>query len=216
MAKPDDFLLNTDYEMDKIIFAKTGSFTGSISVPHSLGYEPLAFGVWSTNEDFSTSNSLGLVMSSSEQGYTPPLGVGCRAYTDHIQLTASGQNSGTTKIYFRLFAFEAPGERGPSARTSNLANEFILNTDYNYRKLKKTGTFNQTGQEYQHDLGYLPQIMAWVKYTNAFGGGTEPMLTASNATDSKLIVTNNKIRMGYFMPAFEDKVIWRIYYDKAQ
>lgn len=215
MLKPQDYLLNTDYEMDKIVLVKTGDFTGSVSIPHNLGYEPLAFGVWSTSEDFSTSNSLGLALSSSEVGYTPPLGVNCRAFSDRIELTATGQNHANTKIYYRLYAFEPSDSRNQAPHTSTLANKFILNTDYNYRKLKKAGEFTQSGDIYEHNLGYLPQVMAWVKWKPGSGGGIMPLLSASNETNFRIETTAKQIELVYMPSVFIEKVIWRLYYDEA-
>lgn len=215
MLKPQDYLLNTDYEMDKIVLVKTGDFTGSVSIPHNLGYEPLAFGVWSTSEDFSTSNSLGLDLSSADISYTPPLHVLCKAFSNRIELTAAGQNHASTKIYYRVYALEPSDSKNQAPHTSTLANKFILNTDYNYRKLKKAGEFTQTGDTYEHNLGYLPQVMTWAKWKPGSGGGIIPLLAASNYTNFKIVVTPTQIKVTDMPSVFIEKVIWRLYYDEA-
>lgn len=216
MAKvnPDDFLLNTDFEMDQIILAKTGDFIGTVEIPHSLQYAPLPFGIWSTDENFSTVNSIGVSDPGSYPGYTKRLGVDCVSFSDKILLKASGDGSNTTKIYYRLFAFEPDNIRKTAPHTANFANQFILNTDYNYRKILATGVFTQSGQEYEHNLGYIPQIMAWGDYTEfGSGHGIEPILYASNYTNAKITVTPTKIKVGDLLT--NEKTYWRIYHDKA-
>ena len=209
---PRDFLLNTDYEMDKIIYFKDGDFIGSTELQHNLGFTPLAFGVWSTDSNFNSVNTLGVTDSSPEAGYTPVLGVKCSATNSKITLTSSGENSGSTKIYYRVYAFEPAGSSASIPSTSSKANTFILNTDYNYCKLKASGEFTSSGQEYTHNLGYIPQVMAWVKYnTNA----VEPITFGSNYTNFKIIVTTNKIKIDNIQSPFAEKIYWRVYYDQA-
>lgn len=214
MVQPKDFLLNTDYEMDRIIFAKTGDFTGSIDIQHGLGFAPLPFGVWSTDSNFTTVNTIGVYDSGSEPGYVPRLGVWCDAKDSTIHLEATGNGKDSTKIYYRLFAFEPIDDLHDISATSNLANKFILNTDYNYRKLKAAGTFTQSNQEYAHNLGYLPQVMVWSDFKNWDPDwGIEPVMSASNFTESKITITNNKIKAGRLLNG--EKQYWRVYYDEA-
>lgn len=217
MPNPKDFLLNTDYEIDKIILVKTGSFTKNVYIPHDLGFIPLPFGVWSTDPDFTTVNTLGVSDINSQPGYTPRLGVECEAYDDKVRIIASGDGSTTTTIYYRLYALEPPGLNATIAATSDLANKFVLNTDYNYRKLKAEGIFTQTGEEYAHNLGYIPQVMAWVESpvpADPDKRAIAPMTFASNFTGYKITVTDTKI-IGGKTGVFGDKYYWRVYYDKA-
>lgn len=214
-VNPRDFLLNTDYELDKIIYFKEGNFIGNTEFQHELSFTPLVFGVWSTDSNFSSVNTLGVADPSTEAGYTPFLGVECSADSSAIKLVASGENSGSTRIYYRVYAFEPTDSQADTPTTSNNANTFILNTDYNYCKLKATGEFTQSGQEYQHNLGYVPQVMAWVKTTPTYGSTIQPITFASNYTNFKIIVTTNKIRIENILSPFVEKVYWRLYYDQA-
>lgn len=209
---PRDFLLNTDYEMDKIIYFKDGNFVGSTEFQHGLSFTPLAFGVWSTDSNFSSVNTLGVTDSSPEMSYTPVLGVSCSATNSKITLSASGENSGSTRIYYRLYAFEPSGSSASISSTSGNANTFIMNTDYNYCKLKATGEFTSNGQEYAHNLGYIPQVMAWAKYDT---GEVRPMTFGSNATNFKITVTTSKIRIENIQSGVVEKIYWRVYYDQA-
>ena len=58
MENPNNFLINTDYPLDMIIYYKfyelttNGSSSQTVTIPHGLGFTPLLFGVWSTTPDF--------------------------------------------------------------------------------------------------------------------------------------------------------------------
>lgn len=219
--EPKDFLLNTDYELDKIILVKTGSFTNEIELNNDLNFTPLVFGVWSTDSDFTSATPLGNLDSSGEYGYTPPLSVQVIALSDNIRLTAVGENHESTTIYYRVYAMAPPEANSNTPTTSKLANSFMINSDYNYRKLKAAGTFTQQGQSYNHNLGYLPQVMAWAQYADLpslprYSNGIVPLMDASYFTDFYLSVTPNQIKLADGFPiTFISKVYWRIYYDEA-
>jgi hypothetical protein len=215
MTDPRDFLLNTDYEMDKIILVETGNFIGHKDISHNLDFAPLPFGVWSTSQDFTTVNTIGAIdLGGGHPSYIPRLGVWCRSDNSKIHIAADGNGSESTTIYYRLYAFAPPDIDKDAPATSDLANKFVLNTDYNYRKILATGTFTQSDQEYAHNLGYLPQIMAWTDYRGWDPNyGIEPFMASSNYTDSKIIITNSKIKVGYVFNGA--KIYWRIYYDEA-
>ena len=214
MSNPNDFLLNTDYEMDKIILVETGSTIGDKNVLHTLGAALLAFGVWSTDPDFNTVNTIGVTDISLDPAYTPRLGVDCESLSEKIHLFVSGDGSDTTTIYYRIYCFAPPNSNINAHKTSNLSNTFILNTDYNYRKLMATGTFTQENQEFEHNLGYLPQVMAWDDTSGtSFGRGIYPYVYSSHFTGSTITVTSTKIKCNKLLAG--EKIYWRIYHDKA-
>ena len=214
MANPNDFLLNTDYEMDKIVYFKSGEFTDETSFAHNLDFTPLIFGVWSTDADFRSSNTLGQASVDAYVG-TPPLSVYTNEKNGTIKIKSRGQDSATTKIYYRIYAFEPPESTKNAPHTSSHAKNFILNTDYNYRKLKKAGVFTSDGEEYIHNLGYYPHVMAWIKYKPDFQDGLlEPFVWASNVTQNYFIITDNKIKVK-IEPDWVDKIYWRLYYDET-
>ena len=214
MAKvdPRDFLLNTDYEMDKLVLLKQGEFTSSIEIPHNLSFTPLPFGVWSTDEDFDSVNTIGAVDPNDEPWYTPALGVECYADATKIKLTSSG-NTNNTKIYYRIYAFEPDDSKNNAPFTSQKAKKFILNTDYNYCKVKAHGVFTASGQSYEHNLGYLPQVMAW--YVTTADQKVYPLMSSSEFTNVKLKVTDTQIIAGDFWAGYFNKIYWKVYYDEA-
>lgn len=212
---PRDFLLNTDYEMDKIVLFKEGSFTQTKDIPHDLGFIPLPFGVWSTDSDFNSTNTIsGIDASGDDPGYTPLLSVSLTAKSDKLVLK-SGGNTNNATIYYRIYAFEPSSSAQAVPATSSNANTFILNTDYNYAKLLAKGEFTSSGQEYQHNLGYLPQVLAWMQYTSGGEENIEFLSFGSEFTNIKLTVTNSKIKAGTLSSVFVNKIHWRIYYDEA-
>ena len=211
---PRKFLINTDYEMDKIIYFKQVKFTSSVEILHGLPFTPLAFGVWSTDENFNSVNPLGELDSGSEQGYQPLLSVECKATASTIKLTSAG-NTSNSDIYYRVYAFEPAGSTAQISPTTAPAQKFALNTDYNYCKLMQTGTFTQSNESFAHNLGYIPQVLAWVEYKPSSSGAIQPITFGSEDTGFKITVTNNAIQIGNIMSAFTEKIHWRIYYDEA-
>ena len=219
MSNPTDFLLNTDYEMDKIVYFKSGEFTGSTEFEHNLSFEPLLFGVWSTDSDFSSPNALCLQDRSMVPGAVDPLSLEAyvRGDNGHIRIYADGENSGNTKIYYRVYAFEPNGSRGVAPHTSNSAKQFVLNTDYNYRKLKASGVFTTGGEEYAHNLGYIPHVEAWFKWSSYLGGDLIQLNWASKFNGIYITVTEDKIKLAPITnPNIFDKVYWRVYYDETK
>lgn len=181
MAKvdPRDFLLNTDFGMDKIIYVKEYSTTVStptndVAIPHGLPTAPLVFGVWSNNPDFSNSHNL----NDSEDPWNNVLRVSAYADMQNVYLSFvpnyTNQAYVSTDFYVRIFGFEPgynwdglqlKGKKIPT--TSKYAKKFVLNTDYNYLKLLKSGKISQvyesSDQSYRfaHNLGYVPQVLLW-------------------------------------------------------
>lgn len=215
MANPNDFLLNTDYEMDKIILVKEGDFTSTAEIAHGLSYTPLVFGVWSTDKNFDSVNTLGWTDDNAQVGYVPVLSVECYATSDKIKLTSAGNTNNQT-LYYRIYGFQPDSAKGNAPQTASKANQFILNTDYNYLKLFKSGEFTSPNEEFTHNLGYIPQVMAWADMTLGGVNRIQPLETASEFTDFGLNVTDTKIKAkSLISPGLVNKIYWRIYYDKS-
>lgn len=221
MAKvdPRDFLFNTDYPLDKVILFREGEFTNTVDIPHGLDFIPLPFGVWSTDKDFTSVNTLGSVDTFPSPFYVPTvLSVDCVADASKIWLTSYG-NTNNVKLYYRVYGFEPAGSRSHVPATSSAAKQFVLNTDYNYCKLFKEGEFTQPNEEFKHGLGYVPQVMVWI---SALGqvlplmNFSEPFSGATSLR-SGLTVTDQVIRANAYMgpEGIPFKYYWRIYYDEA-
>lgn len=211
---PRNFLLNTDYEMDKIVLFKEGNFTQSLEIPHGLSYIPLPFGVWSTDSNFSSTNTISGLDSSGEHGYVPQLSVSLVANSTKLVLESAG-NTNNAPIYYRIYALEPNGSHADAPATSSNANKFVLNTDYNYTKLFTAGEFTASGQVYNHNLGYVPQVLAWLRYPNNGDPQIEFLSFASEFTGIMTKVTTSQLIAGNFWLNLIDRIYWRIYYDQA-
>lgn len=185
MADPRDFLLNTDYEQDKIIYCQKLKIDATApkvtTIEHGLPTVPLILGVWSPTEDFTETHSLVPIEPADNGAY-------CWASSTYKTVnvyTMPKQNEDETyqptTFYIYLFGLEPSdnyysgneAERGaPSivhqkiAATKGFAKQFILNTDYNYMKLltsRPEFVFDdQTGiGTYHHGLGYIPFLLTW-------------------------------------------------------
>lgn len=234
MAKPDDFLLNTDYEMDKIIYFKEGKYTPQnmrVQIPHTLGIAPLITGVWSKYADFSEPHSF----TTSEIDYSTNTyaidSILCTSDESNIDLyQSSGPISSPTPFdfYVRLIGFEPSGSHKNLPKTSQNANKFILNTDYNYLKLYKAGVENVvlSGGIYQpitleHNLGHHAQGLFWAE---SGGSGWIEIRNISQANlaniyTDKAGVESYTDKFIVYPPSangLTKKIHYRIYYDAAQ
>lgn len=185
MADPRDFLLNTDYEMDKIIFCRKLTITTSTptiqEIEHGLPTVPLMLGVWSPTEDFSETHSL-MPIAPVDNGAYCWVSSTYKSVNVHLMPEQNQDESyAQTTFHIYLFGLEpsdnyhdeyASTNGAPTiikqkiAPTRGFADQFILNTDYNYMKLL-TGRPEleydaQTGiSTYHHGLGYVPFILTW-------------------------------------------------------
>ena len=208
MAKvdPRDFLLNTDYEMDKIIYFAEGTLNVGqydVYIPHNLPFTPLIFGVCAYNSDFSDSRNVPYqyITRDNTESFT------AYANASSVRLTYTNYSGTPSKIYYRLYGFEPSDSRGKVGATSKFAKNFILNTDYNYCKLFQKGTAN-AGGTISHNLGYLPQVLVW-QTSNGWTGPTD-----ISSASTGVIVTDNAVTF-QFPNLGIDKLHYRIYYDEA-
>lgn len=241
MAKkidPREFYLNTDYEMDKIVYYKETYLTpnqyGNATLPHTLGIAPLVTGVWSKTADFSEPHSfsgINGVVDPSSQSYTQDV---ISVHADDTQLIFtqfSGPLSNPTNFpfYVRIMGFEPSGVHKDLGKTSQNANTFILNTDYNYLKLYKAGAADvvwntQTGLydpvTITHNLGYHAQALFWVE---SFGQDYHEIIPLTGVLLPNIYVDKSSVESytDKFIirpPAVSGsthKIQYRIYYDEA-
>lgn len=221
MAKEDprDFLLNTDYEMDKIIYFKDGELSNMtpLDITHNLKFTPLLFGVCAFNSDFSDSRPIPYI-----EVFGGGVGYICSAFSfpDRVHIEYSNLNPNPpAKIYYRIFGFEPSNSRARTPTTSKYAKQFILNTDYNYCKLFKKGIVEAGPNEtvtIDHGLGYIPQVLVWEESEN--GMTIIPYrirLPRPNYQSSAqyIQVTNTSVVIQNMTS--KSKYHYRIYYDEA-
>lgn len=203
---PRNFLLNTDYEMDKIIYFRSGTLNAGqydVDIAHGLGFTPLVFGVCAFNSDFS--DARGVPYESLTQSDTVQFTA--QANSTNVRISYINTSGSPSKIYYRLYGFEPSNSSATVAPTSSNASKFILNTDYNYCKLFKKGTAS-VGNTVSHRLGYIPQVLAW----QVANGWTMPV--NQSASSSAVIITNQDLIFDY-QPLGIDSFHYRIYYDEV-
>ena len=223
MAKlsPKDYLFNTDYEMDKIVYFKQGTLNANdydITYKHKLGFTPLIFGICAFNSDFSDPRTIPFeqITQNNTVQFT------AQADATNLKLTYLNYAGSPAKIYYRIFAFEPTNSHEKVGATSKHANKLILNTDYNYCKLYKKGIV-VSDTIINHDFGYVPQVLAW-KEMSAYPSGTyiepsEESLKYNEVGMGNFGITVNKNYVSIHhiasMQGSIQKVHYRIYYDEA-
>lgn len=173
MTDPRNFLVNSNYPLDKIVYMTSGSmlvpvtFSGDLTIAHGLGFMPLPLILWSNDVDFTTTYTSGdaTYNSGAIDGSSFTLGQSYNVSADSTNLVINQyNNSGSTKtVYYRVYCFPPStlDEDTEIEHTSSLGNNFILNTDYNYMKLAFTGALSSGTPSFSHNFGYIPTAMIW-------------------------------------------------------
>lgn len=215
MADPRDFLLNTDYEMDKIVYFKDGDMLPDNTYvdDFDLGFTPLVFAAFSFTEDFSDTK-----MNYAQYGTagTDEVLIEINARSDGVVINYKNDAHPDQKLYYRIYGFEPTTSTANLPSTQNKAKEFILNTDYNYCKLYEKGVANEN-TTITHNLGYIPLVLAWEEspWTNPSPNIVNPCFY-SGAEDSGIAsvnVTTSSVTITGVQP--NHKVHYRIYYDEV-
>lgn len=167
--------LNTDYPMDKIIYMTSGSYTqaggGSTisTIAHNLPFRPLLVGNWSTSADFSTTNEMfSPVYADIDGTYLLVFSNDTNAVISGFKATAGNQT-----IYYRIYGLMPSDVDEDAPATASVADNVVLNTDYNYTKLYYDELVPAAATTtITHNFGYRPQVMAWgVNLSVAHGTG---------------------------------------------
>ena len=193
MTDPNNFLVNSDYPQDKVIFLASGStsigaFFSTVlitPIPHGLGSTPLPLIAWSTTSDFSKVYEMGSSMTT-DNALTNRLGMELDFNADatNINLRFTNFKSVGYTLYYRIFCLERSDSTVDMPSTADQADNFILNTDLNYTKLFQAGIINlSVTNSYIHDLGYIPQVQMWGEYAS---GVIEPLVISNISNPTSL------------------------------
>jgi len=174
-----NFLVNTDSPLDQIVYLDSGSFIvpsgGGVgatdTAPHGLSFRPLAVVNWSLNSDFLTTKECNLPVFEG----TDPYAIRVDNVSNSTNLVVSGFNptASNVTVYWRAYGFMPSNVNLDASYTAILADNFVLNTDYNYPKLWYNDVTGST--TINHTFGYRPQVMAWsdngtsIAQLNTFG-----------------------------------------------
>lgn len=175
-ANARQFLANSDYPFDKVIYANSGSklvagntMDDLVTIPHGLPFTPLIGGNWSLVSDFSVSyDFFAGVFPSTSLGFIFDQTVDCYADATNIYIESDNLNVSSKTISYRIIAFEPSTSTAEIAGITSLSDTFIQNSGYNNLKLLTASTVSlpaTTGTAatvpVPHNLGYRPQVLAW-------------------------------------------------------
>lgn len=190
MANPSDFLFNSDYPIDQVVYMTTmsitiesGSYGTSVTQDHGLPFRPLATGNWSTDSNFSTQV---YQVGSSRQYSSGAVQVDVLANDTEIQVIGVNMSSSSVTVYLHIFCFAPADWDGEEIETTaSDSNVFILSTDYNYCKLIQDGYIDiaQGGTgTVAHGVSQIPQAMVWYVNTDGYTHQQEVSVVRSGAT----------------------------------
>lgn len=215
MVNPRQFLLNTDYEMDKIIYFVEGSLNSGqydVSIPHSLGFAPLIFGICAFNSDFSDGRGIPYIYQTPSDF----VAFEARATNTDVKVSFNTANGTPAKVYYKICGLEPAGSTATLPATSGNAEKLIINTDYNYCKLYRKGAINASDvTTITHNFGYIPQVMVWRESNGVISPFNDSSWYSDDlgsefgieVTPANVVIKAANIGL--------DKVHYRIYYDEA-
>lgn len=234
-----NFKISSEQPTDIVVLFKEGKTSfqfNSFSISHDLGFAPLIFGFWSETEDFTSpisfSISPGLFYFDPQTFARIPVWDSIQAVATTTEISLIAQQATAHDVYYRIYAV-MPTDIDPDvATTSQFAEHFIINSDYNYRKVLLAGDAvierDLSTQpptvlpiEVSHNLGYKPQVMVWVGESN----GTIQQLQANQFPNQSMRMAQQDVQVDsqsiIITPPFPQsasgtpKVYYRIYYDEA-
>lgn len=164
---PRKFIVSSDYPMDFIIWNSEGEVTSqnlsptTYTIAHGLPYTPLVFG------QFSLDNGNSWLPLGINDFFTNKIDIYSESDNTNVYIHFTYLQSGTKTAKFRVWAFAPANASGIIQTPQQSSNVFHLDTDFNYSKLVHAGEWTiETGDRktiYQHGLGYIPEVMAWLE-----------------------------------------------------
>lgn len=158
MANPNNFVLDSDYPMDKITYFHEAEYNylptivDFITVQHNLGYAPLVWAIvsednWESTISTPSSNPIINVTSNS----------------DSIRIYAA-KSGASSPFKIRIFGLAPYGSAPSRDETAMNASKFMVDSDYGYAKLAVSGsnTTDSAGKlTVSHSLGHAAVVMGW-------------------------------------------------------
>lgn len=196
---PNNLLLTTDNPLDKIVVLASGSFSvpsgffGEYNIPHGLPYRPLPIVTWSTDPNFNVSYEA--TLSGYTDMNTPQLIA--QSTSSNYRFIPQNYTGSNLTYYWRVFGYMPSNVNVPAPFTAIQADDFVVNTEYNYSKILREGILNWASgtQTITHGLGYRPQVEIWFEQElnadllSRFSSGID---SGFMGTDG-VIVNNNQV-----------------------
>lgn len=220
----DSTLLTSDYPVDKVVWMGTAQTTvpgfdyRQINISHGLGFAPLVFAQWSATSDF----SIPYDEYSGPRSSSFFLDLDTYIETTSTQVTIYNTNntSSSKPVYWRLAGFMPSTVNTEVQPTASVADDFVINTDYNYQKLylSDVTTYSSTANStvtVNHNLGYRPFVLGWAEITGIGVKSLNPLASIGN-TDTLSVNENSIIFTRSPFPYGSTRFHYRIYLDRAQ
>lgn len=216
----NDFLFNSDYPIDKVIWTWEGDVPASgyaKTIAHGLGAVPFCKGIATTDNWNTTISSGAGTLDASAQNFNNSLDIG----SDGTNVYIWWYGTATAKVRVWGVFDETTTQNVDAAPTAQVSDgKFIFNTDYKYPALVKEGTVDVSSANVTitHNLGYIPVCDIWA-YNNSMGGSNKWFDKINNAvitqfngvdTDVKISSTNIVFKKASGSPS-TTKYYYRIY-----
>lgn len=229
-----NFLLDTDYPLDMVVYLITGSISmspassGLAVIPHKLSFVPLCSGSWSLTPNFSVqyeydsgtfpSSNIGISLFDQTLSLSTPLfGNFPGADSTNVNILWVNNNSSAMTAYYRIYALGPPDQSVIAPYTAFSGDNFVLNTDFNYTKLYINTTQALTASNtytMTHNLLAVPQIGLWTRRTS--DGKVSPYDTQNVQSfffDFTVSINGSSLILQTDSPTTIDKSYTRLYLD---
>jgi len=235
VATAPNFLLDSDYPLDKSIYLFSGSFVmpgatlDATPITHNLPFTPLVGGSWSLTSDFSVQYEYGSGTFPSENAGAAPFNQILTISNDLFGALDAGANGTDIRIgwennsassvtaYYRLYAFEPANVNLDTSTTASSGDNFVMNTDYNYTKLYNSFEQSVSGTGtvvLNHGLGYIPQADYWTRNATRVAPYTNYNVPNSGAVvECRIMIDSSNTTIGTNASIVND-VFGRIYVDE--
>ena len=222
MTDARNFLINTDYPMDKLVLVKAGSCSapngfGTLTIVpnHGLSFIPMPLIIWSNSSNFANA-TMGADVGMNDE---PPTGqqYDAQGTASNIVVEYSNNTGSSKTVYYQLWCYAPSTVTNASVNATNtLGDNFIINTDYNYLKLAKAGRLTVGSPTYSHGLGYTPTVMIWYVLNTPAGIGSlvqsQYTMVAGSDQSQGIFISQDTLR--WTSPGITyDAIEYRIYYD---
>ena len=142
MQIPTNFIANSDYPYDQIVYFKEYELTcdssnsQTVTIAHGLGFTPLCFGIWSDTDTFTASHSLVKTFTNNTDFMIWVESDDTNIYICKYDYRHAHANQ---KRYIKIYAFAPISWTGDCEPTATTSDYLLFNTDLGYSQLIAAG-----------------------------------------------------------------------------